>query len=107
MAANYWLDFDENEKPLVLNSTRGQIIAQICNSDDFEAWAGHQIVCFLDPNISMRGKVVGGIGVRAPRIAPRPSTPPSPRPPTPKPPPTEAVAAEPELPPEEGDDVPF
>ena len=109
----YCLDFDEIDKPLVLNSTKGNVIAQICGSDDFAAWVGYRIVAFHDVNISMGGKLVGGISVRAPRIAsaPVPMPAPMPRAPAPvrlmpAPPLREPVA---ELPPDggEGDDVPF
>ena len=94
------LHFDEVEKPLVLNSTNGQIIAGITKSEDTENWPGHKIVLYDDPNVSFGGKLVGGIRARAPRqprpaparaAAPtaRPSTPaPAPRP-APTPPPAE------------------
>ncbi len=71
----YVLHFNEVEKPLVLNSTNGQIIASITKSEDFEGWIGKQIVLYDDPNVSFGGKLVGGIRVRAPRIAaPAPAT---------------------------------
>lgn len=83
----YALTFDELEKPLVLNSTNGQIIAQITKSDDFDGWIGKQIVLYDEPNISFAGKLVGGIRVRAPRIAAPASVPPPPAPvPAPRPP---------------------
>lgn len=59
--------FDEAEKPMVLNSTNGQIIAQILKSEETDNWIGHQIVLFDDPSVSFGGKLVGGIRVRAPR----------------------------------------
>lgn len=61
------LHFEELEKPLVLNSTNAQIIAQITKQDDTDDWAGHKIVLYDDPNVSFGGKLVGGIRVRAPR----------------------------------------
>lgn len=63
------LDFDEVEKPFVLNSTNGQLIAQITGSEDSERWNGHKIVLYDDPSVSFGGKLVGGIRVRAPRGA--------------------------------------
>ena len=65
------LHFKEFEKPLVLNSTNGQIIAQITGeSDNIEkSWVGHKIVLYEDPNVSFGGKLVGGIRVRAPKPA--------------------------------------
>jgi hypothetical protein len=63
------LHFEEFDKPLVLNSTNGQIIASITGfGDDIEKnWIGHKIVLFSDPNISFNGRLVGGIRARAPK----------------------------------------
>jgi hypothetical protein len=63
------LHFAEYEKPLVLNSTNGQIIAQITGkSEDIEReWIGAKLVLYSDPNVSFGGKLVGGIRVRAPK----------------------------------------
>jgi hypothetical protein len=62
------LSFNELEKPLVVNSTNGQIIAAIIGSGEFEDWIGLQIVLYRDPTIAFHGKIVGGIRVRAPKI---------------------------------------
>jgi hypothetical protein len=64
------LYFTELEKPLVLNSTNGQIIAKISGHDtDIEKnWVGLRVVLYTDPNVSYGGKIVGGIRVRAPRF---------------------------------------
>lgn len=62
--------FDELEKPMVLNSTNGQIIAQITKNEDTDGWNGHKIVLYDDPTVSFGGKLVGGIRVRAPRNQP-------------------------------------
>lgn len=61
--------FNEFEKPLVLNSTNGQMIAKISgHEEDIEkSWVGVQIVLYDDPNVSFGGKVTGGIRVRAPK----------------------------------------
>lgn len=61
------LHFEELEKPMVLNSTNGQLIAKITGSDDSDGWIGKHIVLFHDPNVSFGGKLVGGIRVRAPK----------------------------------------
>lgn len=103
------LDFVEDTKPLVTNSTKREIIAQICGSEEMNDWPGHKIVVFHDPTIVNRGKVVGGIGVRAPRIKPAP-IPPGPRPPAPKPAPARPVAVpvtDEEIPGEDDSEVPF
>jgi hypothetical protein len=61
------LHFDEFDKPLVLNSTNGQIIAKITGiENDIEVgWVGKKIVLYDDPNVSYAGKITGGIRVRA------------------------------------------
>lgn len=63
------LHFKELEKPMVLNSTNGQIIAKIIGAEeDIEtAWVGARIVIFHDPNVSFGGKLIGGIRCRAPK----------------------------------------
>lgn len=76
------ISFLETDKPMVLNSTNGQLIAQITKSDDTDTWPGHKIVVYDDPSVSFGGKLVGGIRVRAPRNqpaqAPKPVAPPAP-----------------------------
>ena len=69
--------FDEFEKPMVINSTNGQLIAKIAGSEDNieETWVGHKIVLYNDPNISFGGKLTGGIRVRAPRTQQKPDLP--------------------------------
>jgi hypothetical protein len=63
------LHFNELDKPLILNSTNGQIIAQITGqTNDIErTWIGAKVVLYSDPNVSFGGKLVGGIRVRPPR----------------------------------------
>jgi len=63
----YCLYFKEHEKPMVMNSTKGQMIAKITGSEETDTWPGHKIVLYHDPNISFGGKLVGGIACRAPR----------------------------------------
>jgi len=65
----FTVHFDEVTKPLVLNTTNAEIIAEIAKADeDIEnTWLGHQIVLYVDPNVSFGGKRTGGIRVRAPR----------------------------------------
>ena len=66
--------FRELDKPLVLNSTNGQILAKITGSEESDDWNGTEVVLFHDPNVSFGGKLVGGIRVRAPRKPGRPVT---------------------------------
>jgi hypothetical protein len=61
--------FQELDKPMVLNSTNGQLIAQIAGATENidQAWIGKKIVLYNDPNIAYQGRLVGGIRVRAPK----------------------------------------
>ncbi len=61
------LHFDEVDKPMILNSTNGQIIAKITGSEETEDWTGHKVVLYHDPNVSFGGKLIGGIRARAPK----------------------------------------
>lgn len=77
----FLLFFDEFEKGMVLNSINSQIIAQITGSKDTENWNGHKLVVFNDPTVIMKGKLTGGIRVRAPRQRPaQPAVNPTPSP---------------------------
>lgn len=98
------LYLDEQEKPMVLNSTNGQLIAQITKQEDTDHWVGAKIVLYEDPSITFGGKLVGGIRVRAPRNLPPPMPAPKPAP-APVPRQEQPRAAE-ELRPQD-DDVPF
>lgn len=62
----FCLHFDEWDKPLVLNSVNGQLIAQIVGSEETDHWMGSQVELYEDPSIMFAGKLVGGIRVRAP-----------------------------------------
>jgi hypothetical protein len=68
------LHFNELDKPLVLNSTNGQIIAAFTGSEDFDGWIGKQVVLYFDPNVSFGGKLTGGIRCRAPKKKAAPPT---------------------------------
>src|ERR1700677_27161 len=78
----YLLFFYETEKPLVLKPVNGDLIALALGKESFDEWIGHQIVVFVDPTVTMKGKVVGGIRCRAPKtkVAPAPAAPAAPPP---------------------------
>jgi len=59
--------FMEDVKPLALGSTNAQLIAAAVGSEETDDWAGKKIVVYSDPSIMFKGKVTGGIRVRAPR----------------------------------------
>jgi hypothetical protein len=83
---NKWLlEFEECDKPLILNPTNGQAIAAILKNEETDSWVGHKIVLYDDPNVSFGGRLVGGIRIRAPRgqaakTAPKTAGVPTPRP---------------------------
>jgi hypothetical protein len=102
------MSFDECEKPMVLNSTNGQICAQIFKSEESDDWIGQKIVIYDEPNVSFGGKLVGGIRVRAPRNQPKPAAQTKPAPAKANPAPARQQEPDPaELDPEPPDDVPF
>lgn len=68
----YVLNFQDCDKPLVLNSTNAQIIAMITGSEETDEWTGHQIELYHDKTIAFGGRLVGGIRVRAPGSAQAP-----------------------------------
>lgn len=61
------LHFKENIKPLVLNVTNAEIIAEFIGSEETDDWIGKQVVLYNDPNIMFQGKRTGGIRARAPK----------------------------------------
>ncbi len=61
------LEFQETDKPMVLNKTNAELVAMISNERNSDNWGGVKVVLYDDPSISYGGKLVGGIRVRAPR----------------------------------------
>lgn len=96
--------FAELEKGMVLNATNLQLIQVATGTDSSEAAIGRKIVVYVDPNIAMGGKLVGGLRIRAPknRVAAQPA--PAPLPPNPA---TAPCDAEGKLVDPDSDDVPF
>jgi len=95
------VEFEESEKPMVLNSTNGQLIALITGYDETDNWKGSKVVLYNDPAVSFAGKITGGIRVRAPKNQPAKIQPQSERKPDPEPV-KKPLPAEPD-----SDDVPF
>ncbi len=61
------MNFEELQKPMVMNSTNIRLCEMIFNSDDTDHWIGNKLVIYNDPTIPFQGKLVGGIRVRAPK----------------------------------------
>tara|TARA_R100001480_G_scaffold29739_2_gene40541 strand:- start:5741 stop:6256 length:516 start_codon:yes stop_codon:yes gene_type:complete len=59
--------FVEGIKPLVLNATNSKVMKVLTNSSFLEDWTGVAVQLYIDPNVSMKGDVVGGV-----RINPNP-----------------------------------
>lgn len=60
-----WIIHFSECKPLVLNSTNGQLIAQALGSPETDDWKGKEIVLYNDPNVSFGGQLTGGVRARA------------------------------------------
>jgi hypothetical protein len=58
------LFFRDGIRPMVLNSTNGQLIARALGSKDSNDWIGKSIELYSEPNVSFAGELVGGIRVR-------------------------------------------
>lgn len=56
--------FKEGIKPLVLNATNSKIVKGFCNGSPFvEDWKDVVIGLYIDPNVKMKGEVVGGVRI--------------------------------------------
>src|SRR5512145_1884666 len=56
--------FKEDERGIVLNKTRYNILAELFGSTDTDKWIGGRAEFFFDPSINRPGGGRGGIGVR-------------------------------------------
>ena len=61
----YVLYVREFDKGLVLNWTNIQLLVKATGCEDSDEWAGHQVILYHDETVQFRGKVTGGIRVRA------------------------------------------
>lgn len=72
------MHFVGKDKAMIVNRTNCEALEEICGSDDYERWAGHAVVLYVDPAVKFGGKTVGGLRVRAVvAAAPPPPPPPS------------------------------
>ena len=75
------LNFIEDVKPMILNSTNAELIGMFSGKSNSDDWHGVKIVAYDDPSVGYGGKLVGGIRVRAPRgkgvTAAKPVSPPT------------------------------
>lgn len=73
----WMIRFKEFGKPMVLNTTNIQLIAQATGSDDTDDWIGKQVILYDDPNVSYGGKLTGGLRIK--RAKSGKAAPPAPR----------------------------
>ena len=56
--------FKEDIKPLVLNATNSKIVSKFCESSFVEDWNNVLIEMYIDPNVKMKGEIVGGVRIK-------------------------------------------
>lgn len=61
----YIMSFVDQEKSLVLKPANQELCAIALKSEETDNWIGQQIVLFVDPNVMMGVKRVGGVRIRA------------------------------------------
>lgn len=61
------VQFQEFEKPMILNKTNIKRFSRIFNTGDTTQWRG-QVVLYVDESIEYAGKVVGGLRVRPAQV---------------------------------------
>ena len=60
------VDFEELGRRLVVNSINNRRLQRACGHHETDNWTGKQVVIFVDPDVEMGGRVVGGLRVRKP-----------------------------------------
>ena len=57
--------FNENIKPLVLNSTNCKVVKSFSNNSPFvEDWKNIRVELYIDEYVKMKGEVVGGVRIK-------------------------------------------
>jgi len=67
------LYFQGHDKGMALNKVNADAITEIVGTDETDDWAGHRICLYVDKNVMMSGKRVGGIRVMAPPSSGKPA----------------------------------
>jgi hypothetical protein len=67
------LYFKELPKGMVLNQTTTRVLEKSFGGEHTDAWAGKKVTLYVDPNVSFKGQVVGGLRLK-PVKPPKPST---------------------------------
>ena len=58
------VEFEELDKPLVLNRTNSQLIEVLTGADCPDDSIGSKVMLYFDPTVSNGSKIVGGIRIR-------------------------------------------
>ena len=61
------IHFKEDFKPWSPGIQCLEIISHIAGTGNVDDWPGTKLVLFVDPTVAFKGKIVGGIRVRAPK----------------------------------------
>ena len=56
--------FAEFEKPMILNKSNIEALADACDSQDTDHWVGKEVVVYVDPNVMFAGERKGGLRIR-------------------------------------------
>ena len=60
-----WLvKFDEFDKPMILNKSNIEALADACDSQDTDDWLGKEVIVYVDPNVMFAGERKGGLRIR-------------------------------------------
>jgi hypothetical protein len=63
------LYFRELPKGMALNSTTIRVLEKGFG-DDSDLWIGKRVMVYVDPNVTFGGRLVGGLRLRTPKVAP-------------------------------------
>ncbi len=56
--------FEENIKPMILNSSHCKVLTRITGTWDIEQWVGYKIQIYGDPKVKFAGETTGGLKIR-------------------------------------------
>ncbi len=59
------IKFQEFAKPMIVNPTNRDLLILILGTEDTDAMKGKKVGLWVDPSVSMHGKLVGGVRFKA------------------------------------------
>jgi len=66
------LHFREQSKGMVLNTTTIRVLEKTFG-DESDDWTGKKVILYVDPNVTFKGQVVGGLRLRPVKSAAKPA----------------------------------